>query len=105
MLTCATAGRATPLGHSTRRYIVSCVRCCTSATLTIGISIADGDEQSATALLRHNRSLRMSDEHRAAVWEAWQRVIDPLVKRMADIYGEHTVPDIVVTGVKQDDNT
>lgn len=60
----------------------------------LGISIADGDEQSATALLRHNRSLRMSDEHRAAVWEAWQRVIDPLVKRMADIYGEHTVPDM-----------
>ena len=62
----------------------------------LGVQMDDGDEQTAMALLRQNRRLRMSDQHRADVWESWQRVIDPLVRRMTDLYSEHTVPEITV---------
>lgn len=62
----------------------------------LGISMDDGDEQTATELLKQNRKLRMSEQHRAKVWAHWAVVIDPLVKRMADLYGTHTVPEIIV---------
>jgi hypothetical protein len=66
-------------------------------SVDLGISMDGGDEQTATNLLRQNRRLRMSEQHRAEVWEAWARVIDPLAKRMGDLYMTHTVPEITVS--------
>jgi len=62
----------------------------------LGISMDDGDEHSAFELLKQNRRLRMSEEHRAKVWESWQSVIDPLVKRMTEHHMMHTVPVITI---------
>jgi hypothetical protein len=62
----------------------------------LGLSMDDGDEQTATNLLRQNRRLRMSERHRAEAWHAWQEVIDPLVRRMCDLHTRHTVPTIMV---------
>lgn len=63
----------------------------------LGISMDDGDENTAYELLKQNRRLHMSEEHRAKVWESWQSVIDPLVKRMTELYMMHTVPEITIT--------
>jgi len=67
----------------------------------LGISLDDGDDQTATALLRQNRTLRLSQAYRDEVREAWQAVIDPLVKRMVDLHGTYAVPYIII---KTDDN-
>lgn len=62
----------------------------------LGISMDDGDDQTATSLLRQNRQLRMAARHRAEVWHAWQEVIDPLVRKMCDLHTRHTVPTIMI---------
>lgn len=62
----------------------------------LGISMDDGDEQTATALLRQNRRLRMSEQYRAEVRQAWQAVIEPLVRKMCDLHTRHTVPTIMI---------
>lgn len=62
----------------------------------LGISMDDGDEKTAFELLKLNRRRRMSERHRAEVLESWAKIIDPHVKRMADILGTYTVPEIIV---------
>lgn len=62
----------------------------------LGVSMDDGDEQTATALLKQNRRLRMSERHRAEVWESWQPIVDGLTRKMADIFGTYTVPVIIM---------
>lgn len=63
----------------------------------LGISMDDGpDDATAFELLRRNRRLRMSAGHRAEVWEAWDKVINPLVQKMVDLRGAHTVPVIQI---------
>lgn len=63
----------------------------------LGISMDDGDEQTAFELMKRNRALLMSDEHRAQVWDAWQPIVDGLTKRMSDLRLQYTVPDMTVT--------
>jgi hypothetical protein len=67
----------------------------------LGQSMDDGDEVAAFELLKMNRRLRMSDEHRAEVWRSYQEIIDPIVKRMADIHMQWTVPQIIVKNAQK----
>lgn len=69
---------------------------CRKRSVDLGISMDDGDEQTAFDLLTQNRKMRMSEQHRAEIWEAWQVVIDPLVRRMADLHGTFTVPEMII---------
>lgn len=66
-------------------------------SVDLGISMDDGDEQTAFKILKRNRTLRMSDEHRAQVWESWQPIVDSLTKRIADIRLQYTVPEMIIT--------
>lgn len=65
-------------------------------SVDLGISMGDGDNKTAFEALKENRRRRMSDEHRSEAWNSWQVVIDPLVKKMSDLYMHHTVPVIMI---------
>lgn len=62
----------------------------------LGISMDDGDEQTAFELLKRNRKQRMSDEYRAQVWDGWQPIVDGLTKRMTDLRLQYTAPEMIV---------
>lgn len=63
----------------------------------LGLSMDDGDEQTATALLKQNRKLRMSDEHRAEINKSWDEIMKPLIRRMCDVFSTGTVPVVTIT--------
>jgi hypothetical protein len=65
-------------------------------SVDLGIAMDDGDEQTATALLKQNRKLRMSEKHHADALRSWHPIVDVYTKKMAEIFATNTMPLIVI---------
>lgn len=61
----------------------------------LGMGEIEFDNMTATELKRHYRP-RLSPKSHADISASWQKVMDPLIAKMATIHGTFTVPYILI---------